>query len=249
MATGYPKILYENRFNDATPAASTTASGYSVLNVVDWRPYTWWKPTAGTSTITVDCGSAKSADYALIYAEAGVYQAYASTDNFVSSNVLQGTITLSATGLGWVAFTSVSYRYWRILSITGTPAVAIAAIGVALEVPAYFDEGFDPRGRTAVSQYNRSIDGHALGAVVDFQEWKQTLRFPLVNGSSGWTWIRNSFEPAWNAHLMVKPFGLAWDPTGNATEVILLSSAGSFAAPHKAGGICDLTLAVSGVMA
>lgn len=248
MATGYPKILYENRFKDATPVASTTAAGYNVLNVRDWRPFTWWKPTAGPSTVTVDCGSAKSADYGLVYAEAGTYQIRGSTDNFSASDVLLGTVTLTATGYGWVSFGSASYRYWRLRSTTGTPAVAIAAIGVALEVPAYFGDGFDMRGRDAKGQFNRSNEGHALGAVIKWQEWHETLKFEVVNGSGGWTWERASFEPAWNAHLMHTPWVFLWDPEGHPTEIILLAVTGKYDAPHKSGGFVDLSIPVTGVM-
>lgn len=248
MPTGYPKILYENRFKDATPVASTTAAGYNVLNVRDWRPYTWWKPTASPSTITINSGSAKTADYGLVYAEPGTYQVRRSTDNFAANDVLLGTITIATTGFGWVSFGSVSFQYYRITSTTGTPAIAIAAIGVALEIPAYFDEGFDPIGRDAKGQYNRSNEGHPLGSVIEFQEWKDTLKFSLVNGSSGWTWIRDNWRPAWNAHLMSTPWVLLWDPDGSPTEMILLQSGGKFDAPHKSGSYCDLSVPVSGVL-
>jgi hypothetical protein len=54
---GYPKIFHESRFDDATPVASTTATGYDVLNLLDWRPYTEWQPTALPATVTVDAAS------------------------------------------------------------------------------------------------------------------------------------------------------------------------------------------------
>lgn len=248
MATGYPKILYENRFKDATPVASTTAAGFNVLNVRDWRTFTWWKPTAAPSTITVDCVTPKSADYGLVYGEPGTYEIRGSTDNFSASNVLLGTITITTTGFRWVSFTSASYRYWRLNSTTGTPSVGIASIGVALEVPAYFDEGFDMRGREAQGQYNISQDGHPLGSVIEFQLWKDTLKFTTVDGLNGWTWERNNWEPAWNSHLMHTPWVLIWDPTGYTTEIILLQSEGKYDAPHKSGGFVNISIPVSGVI-
>ena len=117
-----PKIFYANLLT-AAMVASTTASGYAVANLVDWRSYTRWKPTAAPATLTMDCGSAQAADYGFVYAEAGTYQVRASTDNFSASDVLLGTITLTATGPGLVVFASVSYRYYRITSTTGTPEV------------------------------------------------------------------------------------------------------------------------------
>lgn len=55
-------ILFDNRLNDATPTASTTAAGFNVLNLRDWRPFTFWKPTALPATVTVDCGQARTVD-------------------------------------------------------------------------------------------------------------------------------------------------------------------------------------------
>lgn len=53
-----PKFLYDSRFDDATPVASSTAAGdFNVLNLRDWRPYTWWKPSAMPATVTVDRGT------------------------------------------------------------------------------------------------------------------------------------------------------------------------------------------------
>ena len=255
MATGYPKIFHDNRLDDATPAASTTATGYNVLNLRDWRSSSWWKPTALPATVTVDCASAKAADYCFVwghdlFTHGCVFEVRGSTDNFAASNVLVDTITPTSNDPFLLQFISVSYRYWRIRVTTGAtmPSLAIAAIGAALEVPAYFDEGFDPRGREAKGQYNRSQGGHPLGAVIEFQEWKDTLKFQLVNGGSGWTWIRDSFEPAWDAHLMHTAFGLAWDPDGHDTELMLLQSTGKFDSPHKSGMFCDLSLPVQGLV-
>jgi hypothetical protein len=389
MSTGYPKILHDNRLDDATPSASSTASGYNVLNLRDWRPFTWWKPSSLPATVTVDCGIARAADYAYLYghtlhdAQVAV-EVRGSTDNFAASDVLLATSnflaypedfsnaiwtlggTASVTGtdtinlpadddhilqniggildpasrtitLSWkligsgtisiflsngvdefpeeqftlsstptiysithafgatsgtliaylikrstdsatqviadaaqmklgafsyyqgiangplfLPFASVSYRYWRFrfVQLTGSvmPTVAIAAIGEALEVPAYFDEGFDPVGRAAQAQYNRSVKGHPLGSVVDFEEWEDTLKFSLVNGQEGWDWVRETFLPAWRAHLRSEPFGLAWDPDGHPGETILLQSDGKFETPHKSGMYCDLSLGVSGVI-
>jgi len=248
MSAAQPIILYENRFSDATPAASTTATGYSVLNVRDWRPYTWWKPTASPSTITVNCGSAKAADYGLVYAEAGTYEIRGSTDNFGASDVLKGTITLTATGLGLVQFASVSYQYWRVKSTSGTPAIAIASIGAALTIPAWPDQGFDPLGRKVHGEFNRSVMGNPLGRVTDWEEWSDELKFTLVSTDTGWTWARNTFLPAWRAHLRDKPFVYAWEPGDHPTELVLVAARDEFSTPHQSGSLCDLRLPVTGVI-
>src|SRR3990172_3347449 len=168
MADNQPAILHDNNLDDDTPGASPTASGFSVLNLRDWRPYTWWKPTVIPATVTVDCGSAQAADYALLWGHdlftAGcTVEVRGSTDNFAASNVLVATSTPTSDDPLLIQFTSVSYRYWRLTFTTGTaPSIAIAAIGAKLMVPGWFEDGFDPRGRTAKGQFNRSVDGHPL---------------------------------------------------------------------------------------
>lgn len=243
---GLPKIFYESRFADAAPVASTTASGYSVLNVRDWRPYTWWKATVLPATITVDCGVARAADYLLVYGEAATYEVRGSTDNFAASDVPLGSVTLTALGFGLVLFASVSYRYWRLRQTgSGTPAVAIAAPGAALEFPRRMASGFDPIGRSVEGQSNRSERGHPLGSVIDFEEWSGSLSFKNLSQS----WVRGTFVPAWKTHLRGSPFLFAWDPVDHASELYLVKAGPGYKTPHGVGQYCDLQFDVKGVAA
>ena len=255
MATGYPKVLYDNRLKDATPAASTTDTGYNVLNLRDWRNYTWWKPTALPATVTVDCASAKSADYCAVwghdlYTQGATIEVRGSTDNFSASDVLVATLTPTGDDPLLIQFTAVSYRYWRI-RLTGAtmPSLAIAAIGTALEIPAYFGEGFDPVGRKFNAQFNRSENGNPLGTVLKHKEWESSLKFDLVSGTSGWTWLRDTWDAAVDAHLSLMPWVLAWDPEGHGSELFLLDPIEQYDAPHKAGQYLDLSFKVSGLRA
>ena len=239
-----PKILYDNRLN-GTLVASSTASGYNVAYLRDLKPFTWFKAVSLPATVTRDEGSAKSADYALIYGEAGTYEIRASTDNFSASDVLLGTITLTKTAFGLALFTSVSYRYWRVKQTgAGTPpAYSIAMIGVGLEMPRHLTAGFDPVGRMVHSQTNRSEKGHVLGTVTDFEEWSQSLSFrkPLK------TWVDDTFQPAWTAHLRDLPFAFAWDTDDYPDVVYWVKAGDKFSAPHIAGPYCShLEFEVSG---
>ncbi len=251
MPTDYPKILHENRLDDATPVASSTAAGnFSVLNLRDFRPYTWWKPATLPATVTVDCGSAKAVDYWALYGHglftgACTIELRASTDNFSGSNVLVDSLTPASNDPFARYVNSVSYRYWR-LTITGSapPALAIAALGQLLDIPAYLATGFDPIGRTIKGQYNRSELGHPLGRSVKFEEWNESLKFELLS----WSWVRNTWLPAWRAHVRDDPFLFAWNPTGNPGEVYLVAVKDQFKTPHKTGSLCDLSFDVLGVV-
>ncbi len=251
MANGYPQILHDNRLDDATPVASTTATGYDVLNLRDWRPYTWWKPTALPATVTVDCASPVAADYFLIwghdlFTHGCTVELRGSTDNFVSSNVLIASKITTSNDPFFVAFTSVSFRYWR-LNITGgatMPSIAIASIGTALDIHAYFASGFDPIGRDVIGQYNQSMSGHPLGKAIRYEEWSQTLNFENVT----WSWLRATWQPAWSVHLRKEPFVLVWDSVDHADELRLVVAQNGYRTPHSTGSYANLSLDVMGVI-
>ena len=38
-----PMILYDNRFLDGIPMATDTSAGFSALNVVDLKTFTFWQ--------------------------------------------------------------------------------------------------------------------------------------------------------------------------------------------------------------
>lgn len=250
MATAFPKFFYDNVLNDGTPVASTTAAGnFSVLNLRDWRPYTWWKPTALPATVTVDCGVSVSADYFAVYGHdlftgGCTIEVRRSTDNFAASNVLVSSKTPANNDPFAQEFTSVSSRYWR-LNITGTtaPSIAIAAIGAGLTMPRRLNAGLDVLGRQVVGATNKSEKGHPLGKVITFEEWRKTLSWTGLT----WSWLRSTWIPAWESHLRGSPYLFAWDITDNPGEIWLVQSGEQFAAPQTIGSYAELAFDVMGV--
>ena len=244
------RILYDNRLTDAIPVASTTETGFAVANLTDWRPYTQWKPTALPATITVDCGAAKSADYALVWGhdlgtQGAVAEIRGSTDNFAASDVLVASDTPADDAPIALYFTAASFRYWR-LTVTGStvPTIGIAAIGARLDLPRAFQSGFDPVGREPMGPFNRSVTGQPLGRALEFEEWSETVTVPLV----AWDWLRSTWIPAWSAHLAATPFALDWDAAGHPAEIRLVAAKGGFTAPHRPGAIADLAFDVFGAI-
>lgn len=163
---------------------------------------------------------------------------YLTADGAVSDYILPSNPPVLKT------FTKTRKRYWR-ARITGSaaPSLAILAVGSALEVPTWLPQGFDPLTRKVVGQTNRNANGHGLGKVIDFEEWSQQLRFERV----AWSWLRETWLPAWRAHLRSAPFALAWDTDTDPANVKLLTADDEFSTPHYAGSTADLTLGVTGV--
>lgn len=244
-------ILYESRLNDATPAASSVASGFDVLNLRDLRDYTFWKPTALPATVTVNHGAAKTFDYLAIYNHnlgslGCTVELRRSTDNFVANDVLVATHTPTDDEPILLLFAQQNFQYSR-LRITGpaAPTIAIALWGNKLEIPSNpnIREGFDPLGRAIKSAINRSNTGRALGRVINWREWKQTLIFELVT----WTWLRSTWLPAAKAWLESEPWLFCWNPDLYPKETyhVTMDEAG-WDGPHKASSQADLTVPVTG---
>ncbi|TXT23903.1 MAG: Uncharacterized protein FD134_1872 [Gallionellaceae bacterium] len=247
---GYPKLFFDNRFADAAPAASSTAAGnYAAANIADMRSYTWWRPAALPATLTVDCGQAKAADFALIYGhdlftQGASVEVRGSTDNFSISDEQLAAVTPASDAPFLLEFSSASYRYWRI-RITGTsaPSVAIAMIGAALVMPRYLGGGFDPLARSLVLQANHNDNGHPLGKIIEFERWQQTLSFGLVS----WGWLRGTWQPAWRGKLRGQPFVFAWDSVNYPAELQLVTAGDNYQTPHQTGLLASLQFDVSGV--
>lgn len=249
---GLPKLFFDNRFADAIPVATSTAFGdYAAANVADMRPYTWWKANALPASLTVDCGSAKAADFALVYGhdlytQGAMVEVRGSTDNFSASNVLVASYTPSSNNPFLKEFTSASYRYWRI-TITGAagnkPAIAIAMIGKAFVIPHGLSDGVDPLWRKENGTSNSNDNGHPLGKIIDFEQYKQSLAFKNLP----WDWLRSDWLPAWRTHLRGSPFVYAWDSIRYPDEMYLLTTTGGFSAPHNRGKLAKLTVSVVGV--
>jgi hypothetical protein len=246
-----PLALYESRLRDAVPVASSTAAGFDVLNLRDLRDFTWWKPNALPATVTVDCGSAKSADYLSIYGhELGskgcTVEVRKSTDNFVANDVLVDTHAPTDDKPILRLFTSTSSRYWRIRILNGTaPAIAIALLGLRLEFPVLgLQQGFDPLGNAIKSQTNRSIAGHALGKVLNYREWKAQLTFELVS----WTWVRDTWKVAAEVWLDSEPWLFAWNPDSYPKETYHVVTDDKWDTPHRSGSFCALQVPVTGLI-
>lgn len=246
-----PRIFYDNRLADDTLVASSTAAGnYAAANLVDWRAYTWWKAGVLPATLTVNCGVARAADYALVHGHelhsvGASLEIRGSTDNFAASDVLVASVTPASDDPILLTWGSTSYQYWR-QKVTGAtpPAMAIAAIGAMLEFPTGLSQGFDPIGRRVNGQANDNANGHPLGRVIDFESWEADLRFEKLT----WSWIRNTFQPAWRTHLRANPFAFGWETALYGSEIVIAGSGMQWSTPHFSGSVADLTIKLSGVV-
>lgn len=199
------RILYGNVLSLGTLAATTTASGFQVRSLLDWRTYTKWRSSdTSTQYLTVNCGSAKTADALGVAAHnladvgASVSVEY-SSDNFVGDVNEALAAFVATSGPILKTFTPRTAQYWR-LKITGLTAaceVAIATLGQVLTFPEHIHGEYTPVRKESKSEAEVSEKGHLLGVVTSFTQISSKVEFQFLTD----TWFRNTFEPAWDAHL------------------------------------------------
>lgn len=230
MTMQVPQILYNNRYDDGTPTASATDSGYSVLNIKDWRTYTYWQATgAGPFYLTIDCGSAKTAD-ALGIISHNLYTVGATVSVECSSDNFSSDTTVALTGFQptnnkviYKNFTSISKRYWRLkiaLGSSQSPRVGICCIGNKFAFPYGVTPPYDPTGQKVHAEANSSQSGNLLGAVIAYTEMNIKPQWNYLDP----TWIKNNFDTFWETHASQhKPFFWAWDIGDHNDEIFLVS--------------------------
>lgn len=251
-----PFILYDNRFVDATPAATDTASGYAAANIADLRPYTfWYAASSGTKYLTVDCGSAKAADTLFIlahnlYTVGATISVECSSDNFVAdTTVALSGFTVSDNRAIVKTFTTQTKRYWRLkLASTSAAAyIAVVLLGARMEFPYPPDSPYDPYGQGIEAETLKSVAGNILQSVVQYHPIEITAQFSVLLRS----WVFGTYKTFWDAHgRLLKPFAWVWDYTAYPSLAYFLAMKPStrLAGPVSMGDYVDtLVLEMQGV--
>ncbi len=222
-ANAYPLILAENVFLLGTPTATDTETGYDVLNIHDYRTYTFWKAaSAGTKYITIDCGTPVTVDalgimgHNLYTADADV--SIESSDDNVSWSERLAAFTPASDKAMMKIFSAASARYWRIKIVTASVAaqLSVAFLGQRFEFPRYVTASFDPCPEAISAVTSRSKTGNLLGSILDVIMSTITAQFTKLTES----WANNTFRPFWDEYLsQLTPFFWAWEITNHPTEV------------------------------
>lgn len=218
-----PLILYSNKLLTCTLAASGTYSGYDVQNVLDYRPYTFWKAAAGGSNWVkgywaaaqaVDCvgivGHNLNSVGASIYVESSI-------DGTTWTVATQTTPSNDYAIM--FSFASQTKQYWRlrIENTVGIPYLGVLMFGSALQFEQPPDAPLTPKNVKLVGETAISETGNLLGANVKFNQLE--ISHTWQNKVTA-TWYTNSFEPFMENHAeLLKPFFYAWDLTNRAGDI------------------------------
>lgn len=255
-----PIILYDTILDTGTVTATDTASGYSVDNLSDLRPYTTWKAaSSGDKDIDVDFGSAVTVDMVGIGPNHNLETVsaqlivYSSTDDITYARRSSNTFFPAPDNKPFLVDTTllgtVSARYWRV-RLTSTSAAAemgVLLMGAKLAMPKrprnpvrLLDEGIVARGEISKS-------GHLLGVTNRYNPIKVNLTFNFLTH----TFVYGDYQTFWDSHgKLLKPFFFALDLDNFATDVFFVrfTAKSRFAFPQVfRDTIQTLTIQLEGV--
>jgi hypothetical protein len=215
-------ILWDNLFATSTALTASTTdptdTSFNVLNVIDMRPYTFWRPdtSTGTKYITIDTGQTTSVADAFsivghnLSSASGVIAIQHSSDNF-GTITTASTVTPTDNKAFGTLFSSAVNRYWRVAipqPTTVKPYIGVLLLGEKLTIPRLESRTINPE---AHKSFNEGVDSKTLQPLGVIHRGKQ--RQIQVNISAvETTWVENSFVPVWDTHLSLsKPFVWHWN--------------------------------------
>lgn len=250
-----PIILADNRFLDGTPTATDTDAGYDVNNIIDLRPYTFWKAASvGTKYLTVGpLSPAKSVDTIGIIGH-NLFTATASVSVESSVNGSSWTERLAAFTPAsdravLKTLTSVSAAYWRVKIVTASVAAycGVVMLGVRLTFPYPPDAPHVPYSESIEAEATRSRGGNLLGNVVRYKPIEISPSFSTLARS----WVTDTYKPFWDDYgSELMPFFYAWDLSVYPADVFFASMTEDavFAPPVSISAYYDsLKLSMRGV--
>jgi hypothetical protein len=117
------RFLHNNSAFAITPTLAVGASdtGFSLDSITDEERQVYWRGTAAIQEIVIDLGTPVNINGVAVLrhnlgdVDAGAsHQIWASTDNFVVSNDLIATLSISTNDDWYADFTGSTYRYWKL---------------------------------------------------------------------------------------------------------------------------------------
>lgn len=248
VIAGSPILLYDNRFADAAPTATTAATGYAASNVADWRTNTAWQATSlATQYVTVDCGSAKTASVLAIVGHnfyPATVSVECSTDNFSTDTTVALTgFSVTSNDIIIKQFMQLSKRYWRlkIVSPLVNPSAKIVVLGDPLLFEYPIEGDFPPANETIDTSLDGSV-GQLLSTTRYFTSLSSSVNFVFVRTA----WFRELFMPAWTTWLAVgRPFIWAHNLTSKPNDAFLYRMADSYTLGSAYFGVALRNLSLS----
>lgn len=222
-----PQVLYDSllhRFQSTITYDGTTVDGYDDTNAVDWRDFSLFRASVGTTNLKIQSdATVRPVDTLAVWwlAHAGTATIYVETSPDDSAWTTVATQALAqAGGIAWLDFAAanVPSSGWLRVRIVTTVALDFRQISVGqrLEFPVGQWNGIAPPTLYSgvVVDNVTAVNGSIIGRNVRRLEKSGKLDINLLDPS----WVRDSFDP-FNRHAGRYAFWYRWHPVGYPTEV------------------------------
>jgi hypothetical protein len=240
-AIRWAKVHFYYAHTLSSLAATSTASGYDVANLLNRLELNGWKATStATQYITFDAGlgNTYAADYVAIsghnlFTADSLISVEYSDDNFVADVNAAFTPETPGDNLEYVKeFTEFDERYSRIKieSNSVAPEIAIGYWGPKTELD-YASTSYDPNSMEDKAIVNVSDTGFVMGIHERFVERRFNLSFRDAELSL-YAKLKTWFEAIGQENFFV-----AFDPTNHSDDVFLMRSGKKFTNPFVRGGL------------
>ena len=244
----HARIGYDNFVPAATVTATSAEAVWPADSVQRENTFERWQPPSGNASITIDNGTAKSADYIGIAVH--TLGSSASTITVQYFDLTSGWTTIETVSplensAIMAIFAEVTARYFRVIVAGSTaPQIGVIYLGVALAMQRAIYAGHSPitLARRTVKRPTKSEDGQFLGS--------STIRYGLQTGFA-WKhlkaqWYRDNFDPFVKS-ARSKPFFIAWRPSKFPNEIAYGWSTGDIT-PSNMGVLdyMDVSMSVEG---
>lgn len=219
-----PQIGYASVLDAATLTAtpSSYAGTGTVSSIKDWRAWTFWRPTTGTTrTMDADLGSTKTVSAVAIYGhDASGSVTVSRWDGAAWVQVAQVTAAGDGAVL-WIAFDAVATSKLRVV-FNSLSYLAIMWAGEPLTLPIGIASGWsDPILAQRPQLFpEMSRRGVHLGTAVEM--WEAKLSMAINNLEA--EWVRDYWMPLIRT-CAARPFFLHWNATEWSSSACLCSNA------------------------
>ena len=236
-----PRIAWDNLLTTATLTASpaTTVSGGGTVNLQDWMPWTFWRPTgAAPWTLEADFGASKAVTCFAVAGHDCLDTVAMDTWNgaawvqFNTTEAVAGGAVIYLTGDS-VTTTKVRFRFDSLsfASIIFVGSDMILPEGLA---PGWTDPVLAQRAKTTTET---SRGGVFLGTAVEL--WDADLELNLKSVEA--TWVRDTWMPFLRS-CSTRPFLLHWFESEWPTSACLCTDAKFGGSPFSSRGFCDVSV-------
>ncbi|UOF83036.1 hypothetical protein [Caudoviricetes sp.] len=239
-------VLYDNVFRKGTLAYSgTVTSGFEKENAVDWRDFSFFAPSSGTTALSVALTAGQSIDTACIWVGTlgGLTAITVDYESAPSVFTTLATISSPVVGFNFVTFASVAVATGRQVRVNfvdaaGTSRIRQVTVGPRLTFPIgeWVDKTPHALQSGLVMDNIISMNGSIIARNVRRVEKSGAINLEYLTEA----WVRTYWEP-FITHAINYPFWYRWSPRDYANDVIF-AAAQEIQAPKNGGEIGRMTV-------